>query len=63
MTEGVESTLAVSGHHLGDLDSEGIILVTLSNGVVAGVTDGTLVRGSGSVLLGKDHTCLLLIFP
>jgi len=59
-TESVESTLIVSGDHLGDEDHEGTVLVTVLDGLTAGILDGTFVEHGGSVGLsflggGKFH--------
>ena len=48
-TESVESTLIVSGDHLGDEDHEGTVLVTVLDGLTAGILDGTFVEHGGSV--------------
>jgi len=52
-TESVESTLIVSGDHLGDEDHEGTVLVTVLDGLTAGILDGTFVEHGGSVGLSS----------
>ena len=58
--ESVESTLIVGGHHLGDEDHKRTVLVTVLDGLTAGIGDGTFVELGGSVGLsflggGKLH--------
>jgi len=50
--ESVESTLIVGGHHLGDEDHEGTVLVTVLDGLSTDIIDGSFVEHGGSVVLG-----------
>jgi hypothetical protein len=50
-TESVESSLIVGGHHLGDEDHEGTVLVTVLDGLTARILNGALVKHGGSVSL------------
>jgi len=50
-SESVESALIVGGHHLGDEDHEGTVLVAVLDGLAAGVIDGTFVKHGSSVRL------------
>merc|ERR1712110_313926 len=50
-TEGVESSLIGSGHHLGDVQHEGTVRVTGSDGASALIVHRTFVQGGHTVLL------------
>jgi len=53
-TEGVETTLVGGRHHLGDVDHEGTLGVTVTDTDGRRVVLGTLVKGLNTVLLGSD---------
>ena len=53
-SESVETTLIVGGHHLGDEDHEGTVLVAVLDGLTAGILNGSLVEEGSSVSLGLD---------
>ena len=53
-TEGVESTLVVGGHELGDEDHKGSLLVAVLDGLTARIVNGAFVEVGSSVLLGLD---------
>lgn len=52
-TEGVESTLIGGGHHLGDVEHERTLGVTVTDTNGSLVIRGTLVQSLGTVLLGS----------
>lgn len=52
-TEGVESTLIGSGHHLGDVEHERTLGVTVTDTNGSLIVGGTLVQSLGTVLLGS----------
>jgi hypothetical protein len=51
-TKGVETTRLTSGHHLGDEDHKGTVGVASLDSLTASIIDGTLVKVSGTVVLG-----------
>jgi hypothetical protein len=53
-TESVETTLVRGWHHLGDVQHEGSLGVTLADTNAGLIIRGTLVQGLGTVLLGRD---------
>jgi len=53
-TEGVETTLVGSGHHLGDVQHQRSGGVTVADTNAGTVVGGTLVQSLGTVLLGSD---------
>ncbi|VUC22096.1 unnamed protein product [Clonostachys rosea] len=53
-TEGVETTLIGSGHHLGDVKHEGTLGVTVTDTDGGLVVKRTLVQSLSTVLLGSD---------
>jgi hypothetical protein len=53
-TEGVETTLVGGGNHLGDVQHERSLGVTVTDTAVGGVVVGTLVQSLGTVLLGSN---------
>ena len=50
-TESVESSLIVGGHHLGNEDHEGTVLVTVLDGLTARILNGALVEHGGTISL------------
>lgn len=54
-TEGVETTLVGGGHHLGDVEHEGTLGVTVTDTNGGLVVHGTLVESLSTVLLGGDR--------
>jgi hypothetical protein len=53
-TEGVETTLVRCWHHLGDVQHEGSLRVTVADTNAGLIIRGTLVESLGTVLLGRD---------
>lgn len=53
-TESVETTLIGGGHHLGDVQHQRSLGVTVADTNAGSVVLGTLVQGLGTVLLGLD---------
>jgi hypothetical protein len=53
-TESVETTLVGSGHHLGDVQHEGTVVVTVPNTDGVDIVVGTLVESLHTVSLGGD---------
>src|SRR5690606_38377268 len=53
-TEGAETTLIRSGHHLGDVKHERTLGIAVTDGNRGFIVDGTLVESLGTVLLGGD---------
>jgi hypothetical protein len=53
-TEGVESTLVVSGNKLGDEHHEGSFLVAVLDGLTADIINRAFIEVTSSVLLGLD---------